>query len=211
MENIRFQALAGTLPRMDWSREEYTALLGEAPDWEQAFIRSVGDETVHWLNSYPTRRDGFYPSSSIGIYLLLDMRHTLARSARIIEAVKMQGLTCSAKRETIKKANASCGFLYADITSTPDDLCYRNFVWIQDCRLMAELAFDIFKTCKNDELPTERPQALDGLCDRLGNRPLGFESGNLDVSMGIQRRGFRIFIDTPEKENGRADEIAVLW
>ena len=211
IETIRLQAIAGTLPQMPWSREEYMALLGDSPDWDQAFRRSVGDEAYQWLRIIGAQNAEFAADSPWGIYLLFDRRNLLRRSIGTVEIARRQDLDYAAKRAMLRELDRPAGFLYSDLLGGLGETKLRSFVRIRDRRTMAEAAFEVFAELRRNAAPPERPRALDGLRDRWNDRPFGFGSGEIAVDADVLRRGFRIFVDAPENKQGSPDEIVVLW
>lgn len=211
IETVRLRTLAGTLPRMNWSGEEYASLLGDAPDWDTAFLRAIGDDTLQGFCLDSDMIAEVHAANPWGLYFLLDMHHTVARSVKVAEIAMKKELPYSARREAIRKLDAPAGFLYADLRGGWNELLWRHFVRIQDLRVMAEAAFDIFAESRKTGTPPDRPRWLHGLRDRWENRAFGYEFGEIAVAEGIQRRGFRIFFDDPEKKQREAGDIAVLW
>lgn len=211
IEKIRLQALAGTLPRLNWSRREYAGLLGDAPDWDRALLCSTGDDTLQWLRHYPGRESGIAPGSPWDLYTLLDKHRLVVRSVKIAELALKKGMPYHEKREMLRKLDAPAGFIFSDLAGGMNENLLRHFVRVRDHRTMAEAAFALFEECRKNGAPPDHPQALRDLRDRWGNRPFGYEHGQITVDENTRRRGFRIFIAGPEKKNAPRDGIAVPW
>jgi len=211
IEKIRLQALAGTIPRLNWTSKEYAGLLSGAPDWDRALLCSIGDDTLQWLSHYTWWRNGIAPGSPWDLYTLLDKRRLIVRSVKIAELALKKEMPYHEKREMLRKLDAPAGFIFSDLTGGMNENLLRHFVRVRDYRTIAQAAFELFEECrKNGTLP-DHPQALRALRDRWENRPFGYEHGQITVDENTRRRGFRIFIAEPGKGNAPCDGIAVLW
>ena len=115
------------------------------------------------------------------------------------------------KREMLRKLDAPAGLIFSDLTGGMNENLLRHFVRVRDHRTIAQAAFELFEECRKNGTPPDRPEALRALRDRWGNRPFGYEHGQIAVDVKTQRRGFRIFIAEPGKGNAPCDGIAVLW
>lgn len=210
VEKIRLQALAGTLPRLNWTKEEYLFLLGTAPDWDAVLLRAIGDETLQGLRLYA--RTGPAPRSGGAweLYTLLDERHAVRRGGRLAELVLQKEVPLAAKHEAIKRLTAPRGFLFADMTGGMSSAYLRHFERIRDIRAMAEAAFGLMEEFRQTGALPEHPRALEKRRDRLGNRPFGYEHGEIAVAKGVSKRGFLIFAVGPEQEKAPGG-IAVFW
>ena len=200
VEKIRLQALAGTLPRLNWTKEEYASLLGDAPDWDAVLLRAIGDETLQGLRLYAQTGVTSRSGGAWDLYTLLDMRHAVRRSERLAELVLQKDVPLSAKRGALLRLTAPRGFIFADMTGGMELTYLRHFERIRDIRIMAEAAFGVMEEFRQTGALPAHPRALAGLRDRCGDRPFGYEHGEIAVAKGVSKRGFLIFAAGPEKE-----------
>ena len=204
------QSVAGTLPRIAWSRDEYVALLGNEPDWEAAYRRSAGDETLIFLRLITPWTDKIR-STPAGLYFTLNLRHGIKCFLAMVAATR-ENLSPAAKAAKLRAVVAPDDrwLLFCTGTIVPDAV-WIKFLRLRDRRTMAEAAFEVFAELRQSGTLPSHPRALDGLRDRLYGRPYRCESGEFEVDTEIRKRGFRIFIDDPEKQDLPRDHITVLW
>ena len=144
-------------------------------------------------------------SSAIASVLLdLPVETVTGRGAGLSDAGLMR------KREAIKRLTAHRGFIFADMTGGMELTYLRHFERIRDIRVMAEAAFGVMEEFRQTGALPDHPRALAGLRDRCGDRPLGYEHGEIAVAKGVSRWGFLIFAAGPEQEKAPGG-VAVFW
>ena len=215
LEQLRLEALALTLPRMAWSRREYGELLGEEPDWDAAFLYALGDEAVLLEKGIDARAQNWrdrWGEGTLGqavgkfvkmlpagetdvfrLYFLLDGSYCLKKLLAAADILQRKDISYRKKYDLLKEWNRPSGFFDADIFFHNEFGAY-HLGRVKNKRLMAVLAFEVMEYYrKNRKLPDDL-QAFSPPLDVWGNRPFGYEKGDLTVSPDVRRYGFKISV-----------------
>ena len=208
IENIRIQALAGSLPRAKWSCAEFRELLGKPPHWQGVFLRSRASETLVCAEYIDRFRAGIFgddPKNRVPerllpdawrLYFLADGINLLDRqfeAIRLLSAAEFDQLPEAQRINAMEMPEQ--GYFISEFISGTAASEWRSYVRTDDRRRMAELAcmvMDLYR--RQGKLPADLSFLPETPVTRLDRRKIELETGEFPGDDDRTYYGFRLKI-----------------
>jgi|GEM_PF-3020367 len=193
IENIRIQALAGSLPTAKWSRAEFRELLGEPPHWQGVFLRSRASETLMFEEIITPFIIGIFgddPKNRVPerllpdawrLYFLADWINLLDRQFEAIRVLSVKELDDRPEEQRIKAMEMpNRGYFISELLSPASASEWRSYVRTEDRRRMAELACEVMDFYRRQgKLPADLSFLPDTPGSRLDHHKIEIVTGEL--------------------------------